>query len=288
MSSPPRSRPAAKQRLDILLVQRGHFESRQRAQAAIFAGQVFVEGELSDKPGAVVALDARVEVRGPKHPFVSRGGVKLAAALDAFAIDVSDIIAVDIGASTGGFTDCLLARGARRVYAVDVGRRQLHPRLQADPRVIALDGCNARNLRPQDIGEPVDLVTIDVSFISLTKILPAAVCLLKPHNLGVVGLIKPQFELGPKQAKRGVVRDPEMHRLAITNVLARAQDIGLPCVAIAPSPIRGPEGNVEFFAHWVSSETIEKPPVSRELITAAVVAAHAQKYSDGRNHRTSH
>ena len=271
----------SKARLDVLLVQRGLFPSREQARGAIMAGNVLVNGEVQDKPGTLIRADAEIVVRGPEHPFVSRGGVKLAAALDSFGLDVSGAVAVDIGASTGGFTDCLLQRGARRVYAVDVGRGQLHPKLRADSRVIPLEGKNARYLRPADIGEPADLVCIDVSFISLAKILPAAAPLLGEEPLGIVGLIKPQFEVGPELVGRGgVVRDPAAHRAAIASVLAAAEKLNLRCLALSPSPLRGPKGNVEFFAHWLPEQLATQPALGAEEIAAAVEAAHS-----GRNRR---
>ncbi|MBA2848592.1 TlyA family RNA methyltransferase [Thermosulfuriphilus ammonigenes] len=236
----------SRQRLDKLLVQRGLFESRQKAQAAIMAGQVFVEGQRVDKAGALVPEEARVEVRGPVCPYVSRGGLKLEAAIEAFGISVAGKRALDVGASTGGFTDCLLKRGAARVYAVDVGYGQLHWRLRQDPRVVVLERTNARYLRLKDLGELVDLAVIDVSFISLTKIIPAVKKLVVPGG-DIIALIKPQFEVGRGEVGRGgVVKDPQKHR----KVISRLQDFfaaeGLEDKGLIPSPILGPKGNREF------------------------------------------
>lgn len=233
-------------RLDVLLVERGLFPSRQQAQRAIMAGQVFVDGQRVDKPGALVPRAAAVEVRGKPFPYVSRGGLKLERALDAFRVDVVGLAAVDIGASTGGFTDCLLQRGARRVYAVDVGVGQLDWRLRTDPRVVVMERVNARHLRPDDLPEAVDLAVIDVSFISLTKIFPAVRGLLKADGR-VIALVKPQFEAGREHVgRRGVVRDPAVHRAVLRQVVAALKPNGFAPVDVTPSPIRGPEGNIEY------------------------------------------
>jgi 23S rRNA (cytidine1920-2'-O)/16S rRNA (cytidine1409-2'-O)-methyltransferase len=238
---------SSKQRLDMLLVERGLAESRARAQALVLAGVVWSEGRRLDKPGTSLAADAALEVRGPDHPWVSRGGIKLAHALDHFAIDVRDALALDIGASTGGFTDVLLERGARQVHAVDVGHGQLAWKLRGDARVRVLERVNARHLTREEIPEPPDLVVCDASFISLTVVLPAALALAAPRAR-LVALIKPQFEVGKgRVGKGGVVRDPALHR----EVCARIADWlaaqpGWHVQGITPSPIRGPEGNVEF------------------------------------------
>lgn len=235
-----------KTRLDVLLVQRGLFPSRQQAQRAIMAGLVFVDGQRVDKPGTAVPATARVEVRGKPFPYVSRGGLKLEKALDVFGVDVTGLVAADIGASTGGFTDCLLQRGAARVYAIDVGTGQLDWRLRTDPRVVVMEGVNARYLRPGDLPEPVDLAVIDVSFISLIKVLPAVRDLLKPGGR-VIALVKPQFEAGREQVgRRGVVRDPKVHRAVLRQVLLALGPLGLRPGGLTPSPIRGPEGNIEY------------------------------------------
>jgi 23S rRNA (cytidine1920-2'-O)/16S rRNA (cytidine1409-2'-O)-methyltransferase len=236
--------------LDSLLVDRGLFPSREQAAAAILAGRVTVAGRRgAAKPGMRVPADAQVAVRGPAHPYVGRGGQKLAAALDAFGIDPSGRVALDVGASTGGFTDCLLQRGAARVYAVDVGYGQLAWRLRTDPRVVSMERVNARYLRPGDLPEPVDLATVDVAFISLGKILPAVTALLREDG-DVVALCKPQFEAGPADVPRGgVVRDPAVHAAVLRAVCASAAEVGWPVVAGIVSPIAGADGNREFLLH---------------------------------------
>jgi 23S rRNA (cytidine1920-2'-O)/16S rRNA (cytidine1409-2'-O)-methyltransferase len=236
-----------KQRLDRLLVERGLAESREKAQALIMAGKVMVEGQKAVKPGHSVEASCKIEVTG-KAPYVSRGGLKLAAALEGFAIDVMGRVVMDVGASTGGFTDCLLQRGAARVHAVDVGTGQLDWKIRTDPRVVVHDGINARHLRPEDIGEPVDLVTCDVSFISVTLILPAVAPILRPEGAMVI-LVKPQFEVGKGQVgKGGIVRSAELHREACARVEAAVKSLGFH-TSIMESPITGAEGNKEFLLY---------------------------------------
>lgn len=237
-----------KQRIDQLLVERGLAPSREKAQALLMAGEVYVGDLRIDKPGTKVAEEAEVHLRGRGLPFASRGGLKLEKALDAFGVDPAGMVVVDLGASTGGFTDCLLQRGAQRVHAVDVGRGQLSTKLQQDPRVVVRDRTNARYLTPQDLGEPADLVTMDLSFISLELVLPAARDLLRPDGM-VLALVKPQFEAGPaKVGKGGVVRDPAVHREVLLRVLRKAHELGLEPFALSFSPVRGPAGNIEFLA----------------------------------------
>ncbi len=236
-----------KERLDKLLVERGLAESRERAQALIMAGQVFVNGQRADKPGRRVSEDAQIEVKG-RIPYVSRGGYKLAAILDHLQLDVYDWVCVDVGASTGGFTDVLLQRGARRVYAIDVGYGQLAWKLRQDPRVVVMERTNIRYVR--SLPEVCDLATIDVSFIGLNLVLPP-VCNLVRSEGWIIALIKPQFEAGPeKVGKGGIVRDPKVHREVLLRVLAEAQRLNLGLQALIRSPIRGAEGNVEFLAAW--------------------------------------
>ena len=229
------------------MVDRGLAESRSKAQALVLAGQVFSGERRLDKPGQTVAPDVPIEVRAPAVPYVSRGGIKLAAALDHFAIDPAGLVALDLGASTGGFTDVLLRRGAARVYAVDVGHGQLDWRLRNDPRVVVLERLNARHLSPAHVAEPVDLVVCDVSFISLELVLPAALALALPGAF-LIALIKPQFEVGKGQVgKGGVVRDPALHQA----VCARVSDWlaagpGWRVQGVIESPITGPKGNREF------------------------------------------
>jgi 23S rRNA (cytidine1920-2'-O)/16S rRNA (cytidine1409-2'-O)-methyltransferase len=240
-----------KLRLDQLLVRRGLVESRERAQALILAGQVDLDGRSAAKAGTMVSEHAEVRVIGPDHPWASRGGVKLAHALDTFGLDVTGRDALDIGASTGGFTDVLLARGARRVVAIDVGRGQLHWRLRTDPRVHLVEGVNARHLTAADIAAldgPPGIVTIDVSFISLALILPPLVPLVTDAT-DVVALVKPQFEAGRRDAPKGVVRDPEVHARVVAEVTVKAAAIGWSRLAVTPSPIVGGKGNREFLIH---------------------------------------
>ncbi len=238
---------AAKQRLDTMLVVRGLAESRAKAQALALAGLVYSGERRLDKPGQMLAEDTPLECRGRGHPYVSRGGVKLAHALDHFAIDPAGAIALDIGASTGGFTDVLLRHGAARVFAVDVGHGQLDWRLRQDPRVVVRERCNARHLTAAEITESPTLIVCDTSFIGLETVLPAALALAAP-GARLVALIKPQFEVGKgRVGKGGVVRDPALHdevRARIATWLA-AQP-GWSVLGITESPIRGPEGNVEF------------------------------------------
>jgi 23S rRNA (cytidine1920-2'-O)/16S rRNA (cytidine1409-2'-O)-methyltransferase len=237
-----------KLRLDLLLVEQGLADTRQQAQRLIMAGQVTVGDRIVDKPGIRVMVDAPVEVQGGL-PFASRGGLKLAAALDAFGLDVRGWIVADVGASTGGFTDCLLQRGAERVYAIDVGYGQLAWKLRQDPRVIAMERTNARYLK--SLPEKVDLVTADVSFISLKLILPTALGWLRVGG-EIVALIKPQFEAGREQVgKGGVIRNSAIHRQVLEDLSSWAEAEGLALAGMIPSPITGPAGNVEFLAHWL-------------------------------------
>ena len=234
-------------RLDQLLVERGLAESRTRAQALILAGAVWSGTRRLDKPGQMLAADAALEVRGREHPWVSRGGIKLAHGLDHFGIDPKGRIGLDVGASTGGFTDVLLTRGAARVYAVDVGHGQLDWRLRNDPRVVVLERTNARNLSRAEVPEPVDLIVCDASFIGLETILPAPLALAAP-GAHLIALIKPQFEVGPgRVGKGGVVRDPALHDEVCERIRAwLAARPGWSVLGITPSPITGPEGNREF------------------------------------------
>lgn len=235
-----------RRRLDLLLVERGLFPSRQQALGAIMAGLVFVNDRRVDKAGTMVAADADVEVRGEPSPFVSRGGLKLDKALRAFGLDPRDLVALDVGASTGGFTDCLLQHGAARVYAVDVGYGQLHWRLRNDPRVVVMERTNARHLRHGDLPEAVDLVVIDVSFISLAKIFPAVATVIKPGG-SLICLVKPQFEAGPDRVgPKGVVDDPAVHRDVLMGVIGSLTAEGFVPEQITFSPVRGPQGNIEY------------------------------------------
>lgn len=235
-------------RLDLWLVDHGLAESREKAQALVMAGRVRVDGRPVTKAGAAVKSAAAVAVQpGPQH--VGRGALKLAGALDSFGIDPSGRVAVDVGASTGGFTETLLTRFARRVYAVDVGRGQLHERVRSDPRVVSLERINARDLSTREVPEPCDIATVDVSFISLLKILPALKAVLSP-KADLLVLVKPQFEVGREQVgKGGVVKDPALHLQAVRQVVRGAGALGFAILAACPSPITGSEGNREFFLH---------------------------------------
>ena len=235
-----------RERLDRLLVERGVAPSRERARALIMAGQVIVDDHVVAKAGHMIALEATIRLKGADHPYVSRGGVKLQRALDEFGIDVTDLVALDVGASTGGFTDCLLQRGARKVYAVDVGYGQLAWRLRQDERVINLEKTNIRYLERERIPETPDLAVIDASFISLDKILPHVIMLIKPAGI-LIALIKPQFEVGRGEVgKGGVVRDEEKHRSVVEKVTNLAEDLALTVKGVVESPILGPKGNKEF------------------------------------------
>jgi 23S rRNA (cytidine1920-2'-O)/16S rRNA (cytidine1409-2'-O)-methyltransferase len=234
----------SRQRADRLLVQRGLFDSRAKAQAAIEAGLVSANGALVRRSSDEIVRDAALSAT-PAHPYVSRGGVKLAAALDAFGFDAKGRVCLDVGASTGGFTQVLLQRGARQIYAVDVGRGQLHESLRARPEVVSLEQTDIRKLSPSQLGEPPDLVTIDVSFISLRLMLPAALALAKPPAQ-LVALIKPQFEAGRAHLKKGIVRDPQIHAAICDDIADFVATLGWRVLGIVPSPIAGGDGNSEF------------------------------------------
>jgi 23S rRNA (cytidine1920-2'-O)/16S rRNA (cytidine1409-2'-O)-methyltransferase len=239
----------AKDRLDVIVVDRGLAPSRERARALIIAGQVTVDGQVVSKAGTAVNVDAAVDLATPDHPYVGRGGLKLAHALDAFGVTVTNRRALDIGSSTGGFTDVLLQRGARDVIALDVGRGQLDWKLRSDPRVFVREGVNARALTAHDVPHPVDIVTIDVAFISLRLIFPALPPFLAP-DADIVALVKPQFEAGRDQVgKGGLVTDPTVHDAVVQKVTEEAAESGLTRMAMTPSPITGATGNREFFLH---------------------------------------
>jgi 23S rRNA (cytidine1920-2'-O)/16S rRNA (cytidine1409-2'-O)-methyltransferase len=254
-----------KERIDVLVAERGLTESRSKGQRLIRAGEVRVDGQIVDKPGTRVPVDAEITLEA-KPPFVSRGGKKLEAALARFPIDVSDAVIADVGASTGGFTDCMLQRGARKVYAIDAGYGQLHWKLRNDPRVVVMERTNARYL--DSLPEPIDFVTADVSFISLNLILPQAVGWLKPGGQ-VMALIKPQFEAGPQDVEKGgVVRDSTVHRRVLEEVLGNAAELGLGLQGLMSSPLQGPAGNVEFLAWW----QLGAEPIDRASAIAASLA----------------
>jgi 23S rRNA (cytidine1920-2'-O)/16S rRNA (cytidine1409-2'-O)-methyltransferase len=239
----------ARHRLDHLLTERGLAPSRERARALILAGQVRVDGQPVTKAGAPIDESADIELLTPDHPYVGRGGLKLAHALETFGIAVEGRQALDIGASTGGFTDVLLRRGASRVVALDVGHGQIDWTIRSDPRVTVIERFNARHLTPADLPGPVDIVTIDVSFISLRQILPVVRPLLRPGG-DVVALLKPQFEAGRYEVKKGIIRDTTVHERVIAEVIAAGAEVGLTHVATTPSPITGQKGNREFLLHF--------------------------------------
>lgn len=234
-------------RLDKLVLERGLAPSRERAQALILAAKIMVDGQRVTKAGQKVAPDCQVELIGEDLPFASRGGLKLEHAFETFPLNVRDLVAMDVGASTGGFTDCLLQHGAKRVYAIDVGYGQLAWKLRQDPRVVVLERQNIRHLPPERIPEPVQAATIDTSFISLKLVIPATLPFLEPNSL-LVALIKPQFEAGRSQVgKGGVVRDAAIHQQVCDSIMEFCQSLGLlQQMAITPSPILGPKGNREF------------------------------------------
>ena len=260
----------AKIRLDLLLTQQGHFESRAQAQAVIMSGVVFLGGKRMDKPGAMVAETAAPEIRGEVIPYVSRGGLKLKKALASFDVSPNGKHCIDCGASTGGFTDCLLQNGATHVYAVDVGYGQLDWKLRQDARVTVLERTNVRYLTPDALADVPALATIDLSFISLRLVLPAIHALLMDDG-EVICLIKPQFEAGREQVgKKGVVRDPAVHRQVLEKFLLDAEGTGFGVQAIDFSPIKGPEGNLEYLGHLAKN----KPSASDIDVQAVVEASH--------------
>jgi len=238
----------ARLRLDQLVLDKGLAPSRERAKAVVLAGLVSVNGEVVSKAGTLVDTTADVALRAPDHPYVGRGGLKLAHALDAFGVAVEGREALDVGASTGGFTDVLLQRGASRVVALDVGHGQLDWRLRNDPRVVVIEHFNARHLTRADLPTTVDIAVIDVSFISLRQILPAVAAVLRP-GADVIALVKPQFEAGRAEVRKGVIRDPAIHQRVLDEVAAAGAEVGLSRVGSTASPITGQKGNVEFLLY---------------------------------------
>lgn len=262
-----------KKRLDILLVEQGLMNSREKARAVIMAGQVYVDGQKSDKPGTAVAEDAKLEIRGETLRYVSRGGLKLEKAMSVFPVALTEAVCADIGASTGGFTDCMLQNGAKRVYAVDVGYGQLAWSLRNDPRVVNLERTNIRYVTAEQIPEPLDFVSIDVSFISLRLVLPVAARLLREGGRAVC-LVKPQFEAGrEKVGKKGVVRDRAVHGEVLRNAAGYATDSGFSVLGLDFSPVKGPEGNIEYLM-FLQKDGVAAPPVAD--IDALVEASHAE------------
>ena len=260
----------------MLLVKRGFSASREKAKAMIMAGQVYVAGQKEDKAGTMFDETAQIEVRGEKPRYVSRGGLKLEKAMQTWPIHLDGRTCMDVGASTGGFTDCMLQNGAVKVYAVDVGRGQLDWSLRNDPRVVCMEKTNIRYLTPDQIGEKPSFISIDVSFISLTLVLPPVKELLAPEGQ-IVCLIKPQFEAGrEKVGKKGVVKDPAVHQEVIEKVIAYALDLGFCVQGLTWSPVKGPEGNIEYLL-WLGHGLKEPAQTQQETDTQAVVAgAHEE------------
>ena len=239
-----------KKRLDVLLVERGFAETRTKAQAVIMSGLVYVSGQKADKPGMSFEENSEIEVRGATCPYVSRGGLKLEKALRDFGVDPTGYVCSDSGASTGGFTDCLLQQGAKKVFAIDVGYGQLDWKIRSDPRVVVMERTNVRYVTPEQLGEPLDLSVVDVSFISLRIVLPVIKTFLKENAGQVLCLIKPQFEAGKeKVGKKGVVRDPAVHKEVLDDFVALTKEIDIKILGLTFSPVKGPEGNIEFLAH---------------------------------------
>lgn len=249
---------AEKERIDVLLVEKGFFETREKAKKNIMAGLVFVDNQRVDKPGEKVNKDANIIVKGQAIPYVSRGGLKLEKAIKEFGIKLQDKIAMDVGASTGGFTDCMLKNGAAKVFAIDVGYGQMAWELRNDPRVVCMERTNIRYVKQEDIGMIVDFTSIDVSFISLKLVLPVVKELSK-EGAEVVCLIKPQFEAGrEKVGKKGVVRDKNVHVEVIQTILEFSTSLGFTIKGLTYSPIKGPEGNIEYLAYLINKEDDEK------------------------------
>ena len=265
-----------KERLDVLLVQRGLAPSREKAKTMIMEGNVFVDQQREDKAGSFFDVEAKIEVRGNTLRYVSRGGLKLEKAMEAFGLDLSGCVCMDIGASTGGFTDCMLQNGAAKVYSVDVGYGQFAWKLRQDPRVVCMEKTNIRYVTPDQIGEPLDFASVDVSFISLTKVLEPAKALLR-EGAQMVCLIKPQFEAGKdKVGKKGVVREQSTHREVIEKVIAYARGLGFRVLHLDYSPVKGPEGNIEYLVHLANDNL----PESEETADVAAVVRMAHEALD--------
>ena len=263
-----------KERLDILLVELGLAPSREKAKTLIMSGNVFVAGQREDKAGTKVNKDLEIIVKSNPNPYVSRGGFKLEKALKQYSIILKDKICMDVGASTGGFTDCMLQNGAKKVYAIDVGRGQLDWKLRQDPRVVCMEKTNIRYVTPEQVIDPIEFVSIDVSFISLLKVLPT-VKLLMRDQCDMVCLVKPQFEAGrEKVGKKGVVRDPLIHKEVLMRILSESVQMGFELIGLSFSPIKGPEGNIEYLL-YVRKNTVEVSYDSfKAYIDAVVDQAH--------------
>ena len=258
-----------KKRLDVLLTEQGYADTRSKAQAIIMAGQVYVDGQKADKPGISYEETVQLEVRGESCPYVSRGGLKLEKALRDFGVKPEGYVCSDSGASTGGFTDCLLQQGAKKVFAIDVGYGQLDWKIRSDERVVVMERTNIRYVTPEQLGEPLDLSVIDVSFISLKIVLPTIKTLLKPNGQ-VLCLIKPQFEAGrEKVGKKGVVREPETHKEVLDNFVALANELEFKILGLTFSPVKGPEGNIEFLGHLTLDEKVGIQPDTARVVEEA-------------------
>lgn len=263
-----------KERLDVLLVKKNLVQSRERAKTTIMAGMVIVDGNKIDKAGTMVKENADIRVLGNQIPYVSRGGLKLEKAIKEFGVELKGKVTADIGASTGGFTDCMLQNGAVKVFAIDVGYGQLAWSLRTDERVVNMERTNVRNVTPEDIGQLIDLASIDVAFISLEKVLPAVKAMLKPDGQ-VVALIKPQFEAGKeKVGKKGVVRDPRVHLEVIHKVIDTAREMGFVTKELTFSPVKGPEGNIEYLV-WLTKDREAADNVTDEVMASTVELAHS-------------
>ena len=260
-----------KKRLDVLLVEQMYAETRSKAQAIIMAGLVYVNGQKADKAGMSFDADtAQIEVRGQACPYVSRGGLKLEKALRDFGVDPTGFVCSDSGCSTGGFTDCLLQQGASKVFAIDVGYGELNWKIRNDPRVVVMERTNIRYVTPEDIGEPLDLSVIDVSFISLRIVLPAIKNLLKEGKGQVLCLIKPQFEAGRENVgKNGVIREPAVHQEVLDNFVALAKELGFTILGLTFSPVKGPAGNIEFLGHLTLADAEGIEPDTADVVAQA-------------------
>lgn len=259
-----------KKRLDVLLTERLYADSRTKAQAIIMSGNVYVNGQKADKPGISYEETVEIEVRGSVCPYVSRGGLKLEKALRDFGVRPVGYVCSDSGASTGGFTDCLLQQGAKKVFAIDVGYGQLDWKIRSDERVVVMERTNIRYVTPEDLGEPLDLSVIDVSFIGLEIVLPTIKTLLKPDCGQVLCLVKPQFEAGKENVgKKGVVRDPKIHRMVLDQFVSLAHNLGFTILGLTFSPVKGPEGNIEFLGHLSLADIPGIEPDTAEVVAQA-------------------
>ena len=259
-----------KKRLDVLLTERMYAETRTKAQAIIMSGNVYVNGQKADKPGVSYEETVEIEVRGAVCPYVSRGGLKLEKALRDFGVKPDGFVCSDSGASTGGFTDCLLQQGASKVFAIDVGYGQLDWKIRNDPRVVVMERTNIRNVTLEDLGEPLDLSVIDVSFIGLEIVLPTIKNLLKPGTGQVLCRIKPQFEAGKENVgKKGVVRDAKIHQMVLDKFVALVHGLGFTILGLTFSPVKGPEGNIEFLGHLTLADVPGITPDTADVVAQA-------------------